>query len=278
MSCALLQACVRVPLCLCTPARVITPPWLTACSLQPQLCKSSAACTACGVLLLQPTPSCTQRLCLAHAYLSHLRLDAGGGSKQGAVAVAIARALVLGGYQREYVLKACAIAISNYGCSKIQTTLARKSPAHACYLLCCVLRGCITACIFVTALEPSEHHIASSVLCQPSCHGIVENLMQPAAVISHLCRSGPSRCRHSGLWQSLCRGNSGGHICEPVPGWSDSASHRYGQDQSRMLPNLMPAARFMRHQQDITGSSSSGTVAMSHCSILSRPAQSIARR
>ena len=40
------------------------------------------------------------------------------------MAVAIAKALIVGGSQRQSVLKACAVAIANYGCSKIQPTLA----------------------------------------------------------------------------------------------------------------------------------------------------------
>ena len=79
---------------------------------------------------------------------------AGGGVKQQAVAVAIAKALILGGSQRQSVLKACAVAIANYGCSKIQPTLASLPQLSCCpfqtlALLCIGAQCCI--CLYTAA-------------------------------------------------------------------------------------------------------------------------------
>ena len=81
---------------------------------------------------LQPCP------CWMHCSLAqHIRacaqpsarLGADGGIWQEAVAVAIARALIIGGAEGDQVLKACAVAISSYGCAKIQPVLVCASPA-----------------------------------------------------------------------------------------------------------------------------------------------------
>ena len=82
-------------------------------------------------VVLEPAFSVIQLACSHDLMACHLRAwPADGGTQLEAVAIAIARAFILGGRQETLVAQAIAVAISNYGSSQIQPLLLR-APLYA---------------------------------------------------------------------------------------------------------------------------------------------------